>query len=112
MNKTLLIVGICIGLCGCLIANKTAGLSQAKELQKIGRPAEALILQISDTGWTLNDDPVVDFLLEVHPEKEQPYQARTKLVISRVHIPQFQPGATVPVRIDPKNPERVSLDIY
>ena len=112
MNKTLLIFILCLELCGCFIANKTAGLSQAKELQKVGRPAQALILQIADTGWTLNDDPVVDFLLEVHPEQEESYQARTKIVISRVHIPQFQPGATVPVRIDPKNRERVSLDIY
>jgi uncharacterized protein DUF3592 len=112
MKRTLLMLLLCAGLSGCFIANKTAGLSQAKELQKTGRPAEALILEISDTGWTLNDDPVVAFLLEVHPDGKQSYQARTKIVISRVHIPQFQPGATVPVRIDPKEPKRVSLDIY
>ena len=52
------------------------------------------------------------FLLEIYRGGHQPYQARTKIVISRVHIPQFQPGATVPVRIDPKDPTRVSLDIY
>jgi hypothetical protein len=112
VKKPLLILVVCAGLCGCFIANKTAGLSQAKELQKIGRPAQAVILQISDTGWTLNDDPVVAFWLEVHPDGEEAYQARTKIVISRVHIPQFQPGASVPVRIDPKDRSRVSLDIY
>ena len=112
VKKTLLILIVCAALSGCFITNKTAGLSQARELQKIGIPAQALILQVSDTGWTVNDDPVVAFLLEVHPEREEPYQARTKIVISRVHIPQFQPGATVPVRIDPTNRDRVSLDIY
>ena len=98
--------------CGCVIANKTAGLSQAKELHATGMSAEAKILEIADTGWTVNDDPVVSFLLEIYPSEQPPYQARTKLVISRVHIPQYQPGAIVPVRIDAKDPSRVSLDIY
>jgi len=112
MKRALVVLILCPALCACVIANRTAGLSQAKELRKIGRPAQAKILEISDTGWTVNDDPVVAFLLEVYPGEQEPYQARTKIVISRVHIPQFQPGATVPVRIDPKNPDRISLDIY
>jgi uncharacterized protein YceK len=112
MKKILLTLSFCMILSGCAIANKTAGLSQAKELHKTGEPAQAKILEIADTGWTLNDDPVVSFLLEIYPDGQQPYQARTKIVISRVHIPQFTPGATVAVRIDPKDPTRVSLDIY
>ena len=97
---------------GCAIANKTAGLSQAKELHATGILAEAKILEIEDTHWTVNDDPVVLFLLEVHVEGKEPYQAKSKIVISRVKIPQFQPGAVVPVRIDPQDASRLSLDIY
>ena len=112
MWKYLLCILFCVALAGCAITNKAGGLSQAKELHAIGLPAQAKILEIDDTHWTVNDDPVIAFLLEVYPEGEEPYQARTKIVISRIKIPQFQPGATVPVRIDPKDRNRISLDIY
>ena len=111
MAQNILGIFCCFLSFGCAIANKTAGLSQAKELHAIGIPAEAKILDIEDTHWTVNDDPVCAFLLEIH-RGEETYQARTKIVISRVKVPQFQPGAIVPVRIDPKDPQRVSLDIY
>jgi uncharacterized protein YceK len=112
MKRFLLLLLLCLSLTGCAIANKAAGLSQAKELHTTGALAQAKILDIADTGWTVNDDPVISFALEVYPEGKEPYRAQTKIVISRVHIPQFQPGAVVPVRIDLKNPSRVSLDIY
>jgi hypothetical protein len=97
---------------GCALANRMSGISDAKELQKTGEPAEATILQIWDTGMTVNDDPVVRFLLEVHPAGKPVYQAETKIRISRIAISRFQPGAVVPVRIDPGHPKHVALDIY
>jgi len=112
MKKHLLLLWLCLSLAGCAIANKAAGLSQAKELHGTGVPAHAKILEIADSGWTVNDDPVISFILEIYPEGQEPYRAQPKIVISRVRVPQFQPGAIVPVRIDPKNPSRVSLDIY
>jgi hypothetical protein len=95
---------------GCVVVNHIDGVAQAEELQKTGLPAQATILQIWDTGTTVNDDPVVGFLLDVRPQEGEPFQARTKQLISRLTIPQVQPGAVVGVRYDPKNPQRVSLD--
>jgi len=97
---------------GCAMANKVSGFSQAKELQEIGEPAEARVLEIWDTGWTVNDDPVVGFRLEVYPEGRPAYRAETRLRISKVHMGMIQPGAVLPVLIDPKDSNRVSLDIY
>jgi hypothetical protein len=108
----LFLLALSLALNGCAIANKMSGVSQAKELSTTGEAAQAEILKVWDTGMTINDDPVVGFLLEVHPEGKDSYQAETKLRISRVSVPQVQPGALVPVRIDPANPQRVSLDIY
>jgi hypothetical protein len=79
---------------------------------KGGLPAQATILRIWDTGTTINDNPVVGFLLEVHPQNSPTYQAESKSMIPRLSIPQFQPGATVPVKIDPQNQARVALDIF
>ena len=79
---------------------------------KNGTPAQATILRIWDTGTTINDNPVVGFLLEVRPQNLPAYQAESKSMIPRLSIPQFQPGATVPVKIDPQNQSRVALDIF
>jgi hypothetical protein len=106
----MLIVSVTAG--GCALADRISGVSDAKALQETGEPAEAEIIKIWDTGMTVNDDPVVGFLLEVRPAGKPGYQAETKLRISRLAISRFQPGAVVPVRIDPRHPKHVALDIY
>jgi len=97
---------------GCFVIHNMDGVSQSRELQKTGEAAQAKILQIWDTGMTENQNPIIGILLEVHPTNGEPYQAKTKCMISRLDIPQFQPGAVVPVRFDPKEPTRVSVDVY
>jgi len=96
----------------CAVVDRVSGVSEARELQKTGEPADARILSVWDTGMTVDDDPVVGFLLEVFPEGQPAYQAKTKLPVSRLDIPRIQPGAIVPVRIDPNDHRRVALDIY
>ena len=96
---------------GCALINRMDGVSQAMELRASGVLAEATILKIWDTGMTVNHDPVVGFLLEVRPPEQEAYQAETKLLVSRLSISQFQPGAVVTVRYDPRMPARVSLDL-
>lgn len=98
-------------LSGCAVVNHMDGMSQAADLQASGVLAEATVLKIWDTGMTVNHDPVVGFLLEVRPREGAAYQAETKLLVSRLSIPQIQPGAVVPVRYDPTRPGRVSLDL-
>jgi hypothetical protein len=103
---------LALSIFGCAMANKMSGVSQAKELHATGNPAQAEILKIWDTGMTLNDDPVVGFRLKVRPTDQPEYEAETKIRIPRLEVSQFQPGAVVDVRIDPADPQRVSLDIY
>ena len=79
---------------------------------KGGTPAQATILRIWDTGTMINDNPVVGLLLEVRPQNLPAYQAESKSMIPRLSISQFQPGAIIPVRIDPQNQARVALDIF
>jgi hypothetical protein len=100
-------------LTGCAIANRMSGVTETREIQRIGVPASAIVLEIADTGITYNDDPVVRLLVEVRREGEPPYEAVIpKSLVSRVHVPQFQPGMRVPVRIDPKDRMRIALDVY
>lgn len=98
-------------LSGCAAINRMTGMSQAQELLTAGEPAEATILQIWDTGMTLNEDPVVGFRLEVRSPEGQTWRAETKGVVSRLAIPRIQPGRVVGVRYDRAYPTRVSLDL-
>jgi PDZ domain len=88
------------------------GMSEAKDLQRVGISAQAEILSIGETGLTVNDDPVITLDVEVRPADRPPYRATIKrLLVSRLEVPQFQPGRVIPVRVDPRDPSRVSFDL-
>lgn len=86
-------------------------LKQTQTLPATGGQAQAQILQLRDTGMTLNDNPQIEVLLEVRPMNRPAYQTQTRCYISRLRIPQVQPGATVNVKIDPQNPVNVALQL-
>ena len=98
-------------LTGCAIGQYT-GETVNRPVRETGISASALVLEIWDTGVRLNDNPVVGFRLEVTLEDGTTYEATTKNVVSIVHIPQVQPGAVLPVKVDPNDPSLVALDIY
>ena len=86
---------------------KTVG--QDREVIQNGIPATAKILSVRQTGVMLNDQPQVEFQLEVHPPSGVPYQAQAKAVVALVSIPQIQPGAEVAVKIHPTDQTRVAI---
>jgi PDZ domain len=103
----LLLAGLALG---CSMFD--SGMGEARELQRVGLPAQAEILSIGETGLSINHDPVITLGVEVRPPDRPPYQATIKrLLVSRLEIPQFQPGRVIPVRYDPKDPSRVSFDL-
>ena len=106
------VLAIVLLICGCGMVDGMTGVGQTKELQKSGTTASAVILRISDTGMTVNDDPVAWLDLEVRPDSAPAFQARTKCLIPRLDVPQFQPGRTIPVRYDPADHARVAVDVY
>jgi hypothetical protein len=68
-------------------------------------------MSLSDTGVTINDNPQVALTLYVQSPMHGAYQVQTTSIISRLAIPRVQPGQSVPVKIDPQNPQNVVLDI-
>jgi hypothetical protein len=73
----------------------------AQHLMANGRVGSATITAIRDTGMTINDNPTVELDLAVTVDGAAPYAVTHRQTISRIAIPSFQPGATVPVRVDP-----------
>jgi hypothetical protein len=74
-----------------------------RKLQKSGVAATAQILEVSDTGTTLNNNPQVKILMEVKSPYGELYKVETKVVVSRINPFVYHPGMTVPVIIDPNN---------
>ena len=99
-----------LALTGCAIRDRMTGETEARRIRAVGVAAPATVVQIWDTGVTVNDDPVVGFLLDVKPEGQAPFQAKTKALVSRLAVPRVQPGAQLKVMYDPKDTTRVALD--
>jgi hypothetical protein len=112
-----------VGVCGSIVLSlavtigvtllvirfvrKTVG--QDRTVVENGIPARAKILSLRQTGVMLNNQPQVEFQLEVHPPSGMPYHAQAKAVIALVSIPQFQPGAEVAVKIHPTDQTKVVI---
>lgn len=71
-----------------------------RRVLKEGQVAEAKVLEMWDTGTTINKSPIVGFRLEVHPIAGAPFIADTERLVSRLRVHAIQPGTMVKVRYD------------
>lgn len=81
----------------------------AGRLRKTGVAATAKILQVSDTGVTLNNSPQVKLLLEVSLPTGT-YRIETKQYISRLQTSMYHPGRVIPVLVDPNDRNLISIN--
>ncbi len=110
--SAVIVILIAASVSSCALIDRWSGVSETRRIQDIGVSGEARILQIWDTGMTLNDNPVVGLRVRVDPRDGQPYEVEIPKSVSRVHLAQFQPGQLVPVKIDPQAPGKVALNVY
>ena len=86
------------------------GMINTTRLQKTGLSGKATILEIKDTGVTINNSPQVKLTLEVKNSFEQKYTTHCRVLVSRINPNAYLPGMEVPVKIDPKNDMNVVID--
>ncbi|MBE2317031.1 hypothetical protein DVA67_013700 [Solirubrobacter sp. CPCC 204708] len=94
------------------LATASSAAEQAQRAQHLalhGLPGHATITTLRDTGTSINDNPLVELGLEVTLDGRAPYAVTHQQVISRLAVGGFQPGATVPVRVDPADPASVMV---
>lgn len=82
----------------------------ASRLQKTGIPGKAKILEVKDTGVTINNSPQVKLTLEVKNSFGQQYTAQCRVLVSRINPNAYMPGMELPVKIDPTNEMNVVID--
>lgn len=85
-------------------------LVNTSRLQKTGIPGTARILEVKDTGVTINNNPQVKLLLEVKNNLGQRYNTECRVLVSRINPGAYQAGMELPVKIDPNNEKNVVLD--
>jgi len=76
---------------------------------KNGVEASAEVLQVWDTGVSINDNPQVGLLLEVHPPGGASFQVKAKTLVSRLSAGLVQAGVGATVIYDPLKPQHVEV---
>lgn len=104
----LLMIG---GMCFLFYKLFFAPMLNANRLRKIGLPGKARILEVRDTGVTINNSPQVKLILEVKNSFGQTYTTHCRVLVSRINPWAYSPGMELPVKIDPKNEKNVVIDI-
>ena len=96
-------IWIGVGLLLLVIGQKAAaGAAHRRQLLQTGKAGEATILEVADTGVTINNSPRVRIKVRIEVPGEAPIEASTAMMVSRVNVP--RPGEVYTVRFDPKNP--------
>ena len=83
----------------------------AARLHKHGVSGKATIMEVRDTGVTVNNSPQVKLILEVRDDLGQKYSAQTRVLVPRLNPLAYRPGMEIPVKIDPKNKLNVVPDM-
>jgi type II secretory pathway pseudopilin PulG len=106
---TVVVLGIMAVVFVPFILRLTRNASQNQKLLNGGMDAEAIIMQIAETGVRINEQPQVRIILEVHPANAPVFQSQATTVISYFQASQFQPGAHVQVKYDPSDMSKVAI---
>lgn len=77
------------------------------ELVHSGRTAPGVVLEVRDTGMTVNTYPRVLVRLRVEPDGEAPFEVGRKVLVSRVAFPRV--GERVEVAYDPDDRDRFTF---
>jgi len=81
-----------------------------KHLIETGIQANGKIIEMWDTGVTVNNQPQIGMLIEVTPQIGTPFKSEIKLVISRLSTSYYQVGVNCIVRYDPKDTKTVAIE--
>lgn len=81
-----------------------------KKLLASGTRANGKIIEMYDTGVTVNNQPQVGLKIQVTPLAGPPFTSEIKLVISRLQTAYYQEGVNVIVRYDPNDKKTVAIE--
>ncbi|WP_394834338.1 hypothetical protein LVJ94_48350 [Pendulispora rubella] len=109
LGTILTILSIVVGLVATA-RRSSAKRAEAGRIWAGGMRGRAKVVDISTKGGRVNDNPTIDFELDVTPEGQSTYRAQVSVLVSLLAIPRIQPGCEIEVRIDPQDRSKVVVD--
>jgi hypothetical protein len=80
------------------------------DVQVTGLSGQAAIVSLREGGPYVNQRPTITMELDVELPRRQSYRATARQPVGRLVIGRLQPGATIPIRVDPEDLAKVSVD--
>ena len=105
----LLVIAVIVGILALTVGPMMLRDWRELQLKDHGTDATATIVNIEDTGDRHNEDPIVQFTVDVQPESGEPWRAAIETAMSAVELPKYHVGDQVRVRYDPEKPKHVAL---
>jgi hypothetical protein len=79
---------------------------------KNGVKSRSRVLEVHDTGVTINDNPQVRVKLELRTREGTQMEVEAKTIVSRLNVANVQPGVFANVIYDPLKPQRVLIESF
>jgi hypothetical protein len=79
-------------------------------VEATGLSGQATIVSLREGGPYVNQRPTITMELDVELPRRESYRAQARQPVGRLVIGRLQPGATIPVRVDPDDFASVSVD--
>jgi hypothetical protein len=93
-----------VGLLGRIFGTNEAHVEVA------GLSGQATILSLREGGPYINQRPTITMELDVELPGRERYRAEARQAVGRLVIGRLQPGAKLPVRVDPNDLANVVVD--
>jgi hypothetical protein len=85
-------------------------LDERDRLRRVGTAGVARVLRATEAGTDRVGDPVVEVQLAVEVEGKPPYEVRQRTAVPRGRLDRLHAGRSLPVLIDPQDPERLIVE--
>jgi len=105
-----LLTAVILGATGFFLFRLFKGMSQNSGLVKTGVSAPAVILDVQDTGVSMNNSMQARLTLQVTPADRPPFQAVASMFVNRFQVGLLVPGASVQVKYDPSDITKVAVE--
>jgi len=80
-----------------------------EHIEKTWLDARAEILEISETGTYINNQPKLRFRFHVNSPVHPPCEVIHKQVVPLTALAQYQPGKTITVKVNPDDPRDIMI---
>lgn len=107
MGGIFVVVGGALAIIGFVI---NRGASSTDQVLAAGVAGMATITGVTQTGMYLNEQPRIKMDLLVQLPGQAPYAAEHTEFVPLILLSRVQPGAMLPVKVDPAQPQKVVVD--